>query len=262
MENFAINPSDEVVMKLLHYFITEKGYNPIILHGAENEIWLENMEQGNYEIVRIVSNYIHNDEQLKFDLYRAKQIAKRIKKKTFMWHLNTLSLFMNLGDSVNIDELPPMKDIDCANIKEITDLNEYSFIKEEFPDITANMDFKEEGFPLFLKITGDISKKNAAVSKQAEDVFAKKPPVISFLLILINFLVFIAMYIWGNGSTDEMTLVNFGANVPSLILNGEYYRLFTAAFLHIGFLHLLCNMYCLYVIGPQLESFLESLSFY
>ena len=34
--------NDEMVMKLLHYFITEKDYNPIILQGVENEIWLEN----------------------------------------------------------------------------------------------------------------------------------------------------------------------------------------------------------------------------
>ena len=29
---------NELVMKLLHYFITEKNYNPIILQGAENEV--------------------------------------------------------------------------------------------------------------------------------------------------------------------------------------------------------------------------------
>lgn len=261
MENLVINPSDEVVMKLLHYFITEKGYNPIILHGAENEIWLENMEDSSYEIVRIVSNYIHNQEQLNFDLYRARQIMRRIKKKTFAWHLNTLSLFINLGDSVNLEDGKTIDGIDCAKITKISDLERYDFIQTEFPDITKNMDFQEEGFPLFLKITGDISKKNAETSKQAEEVFAKRKPIVTYILIAINVILFLAMYIWGDGSTDEATLVSFGASVPSLILNGDYYRLFTAAFLHIGFLHLLCNMYCLYVIGPQLESFFGKTKF-
>ena len=38
-------------------------------------------------------------------------------------------------------------------------------------------------------------------------------------------------------------------------------RLITSAFLHIGIMHLLCNMYSLYVIGPQLESFFGKTKF-
>ena len=58
MDEIVIDKNDEIVMKLLHYFITEKNYSPIILHGAKNEIWLENMDANSYEIVRIVTNYI------------------------------------------------------------------------------------------------------------------------------------------------------------------------------------------------------------
>ena len=80
--NLVLNKNDEIVMKLLHYFITIEGYNPVVLHGAKDEIWLENSE-ADYKIVRIVSNYIHNDEQLNFDIFRAKQILKKIKRKMF-----------------------------------------------------------------------------------------------------------------------------------------------------------------------------------
>jgi len=75
MEQIALNNNDEMVIKLLHYFITEKGYSPIVLHGAKDEIWLENLT-GNYQIVRIVSNYIHNDEQLNFDLFKTTNSKK------------------------------------------------------------------------------------------------------------------------------------------------------------------------------------------
>ena len=87
--NITLNKNDEIVMKLIHYFITEQGYNPIILHGAKDEIWLENSEQ-DYQIVRIVTNYIHNDEQFDFDIYRTKQIMRRIKRKTFSFKMNAL----------------------------------------------------------------------------------------------------------------------------------------------------------------------------
>ena len=36
METTMIEKNDELVMKLLHYFITEKSYNPIVLHGASS----------------------------------------------------------------------------------------------------------------------------------------------------------------------------------------------------------------------------------
>ena len=61
------------------------------------------------------------------------------------------------------------------------------------------------------------------------------------------------MYVLGNGSTDNYTLLVFGANVDTLTKNGDYYRLFTSMFLHIGILHLLCNMYSLYIVGTQVE---------
>ena len=90
-----INVKDEMVMKLLHYFITEKNYNPVVLHGAQDEIWLENMDN-EYKIVRIVSNYIHNNEQLDFDLFKTKRIVNNIKKKTFNFNMNVLSIYVDL----------------------------------------------------------------------------------------------------------------------------------------------------------------------
>ena len=37
-----------------------KNYNPIILHGVNDEIWLENLDE-EYRVVRLVSHYIHNN---------------------------------------------------------------------------------------------------------------------------------------------------------------------------------------------------------
>ena len=47
-----MNRIDLLTMKLLHYFITELNYKPIIVHGLDNEIWLENMDM-DIKIVRI-----------------------------------------------------------------------------------------------------------------------------------------------------------------------------------------------------------------
>ncbi|HET8970825.1 MAG TPA: rhomboid family intramembrane serine protease [Candidatus Nanopelagicales bacterium] len=48
-------------------------------------------------------------------------------------------------------------------------------------------------------------------------------------------------------------LENYGAWPFGIAINGEQWRLFTAVFLHVNLLHLLFNMYVLYLLGPQLE---------
>ena len=253
-----VTKSDELVMKLLHYFITEKGYSPIVLHGAKDEIWLENLN-GDYKIVRIVSNYIHNDEQFDFDILKTKQIVNKIKRTTFSLNINTLSIFINLGENVNLDKT--YSNIDVVKLTEFEDIKNYKFVMEVFPDITKETDFKEKGFELFLKLTGDITKKNEIEGMKAEETFKIKKPIVTVTLIIINVLVFLLMYLLGNGSNDALTLIKSGAFQKDLILSGEYYRLITSAFLHIGLLHLLFNCYSLYVIGRQLESFLGKIKF-
>ena len=258
MSDVMVSNIDENVMKLLHYFITIQGYNPIVLHGAENEIWLENME-GDYKIIRIVSNYIHNDEQFKFDVFRTKQIVKRIKKQTFSFKVNTLSIYINLGENVNING--DLNNISFVNIKNTDDLKKYDNIMRVFPDITDETNFKEEGMDLFIKLTQDINKKNEKDSDIAADIFKSKKPYVTYGLIILNVVMFLLMYILGNGSDDINTLVKFGALYRPYVLNGEYFRVVSTAFLHIGVIHLLVNCYSLYVIGSQMESFLGKVKF-
>lgn len=256
--NITLSKNDEIVMKLLHYFITEQGYNPVILHGAKDEIWLENNES-EYKIIRIVSNYIHNDEQLQFDLFKTKQILKKIKRKMFSFRINALSIFVNLGDNVSLDKTE-VDNIDLVSLNEFDDIKKYSSILNKFPNILEVESSKEEGMNLFIKLTGDINNKNQEETRKAEDVFSKKTPIVTYTLLIINILVFLMCVILGGGifNVNANLLYKLGAlvNFNSMANNPvELYRLFTSIFLHAGVIHLACNMYSLYVIGPQLESF-------
>ena len=246
MDQVVISKNDELVMKLLHYFITEKGYSPIVLHGAKDEIWLENMES-DYKIVRIVSNYIHNNEQLNFDLFRTKQIMKQIKKKTFSYSLNTLSLFVNLGDSVEIEKFMHLENVDSAKVDKISDLKKYDFILDVFPTITKDTSFKEKGLNLFMKITSEISKKNEQETIKNEEVFKEKTPYITYLIMFINLLVFLLCNI-DNSYVAKLSILNN--------INDEYYRVITSGFTHVDIFHIFFNMYALYIIGSQIESFI------
>ena len=76
----------------------------------------------------------------------------------------------------------------------------------------------------------------------------------TYLIIGINILVFIAESVKG-GATDRAVALRFGAQYTPYVKKGQWYRLFTSMFLHFGYLHLLCNMYSLYNLGPSLEHF-------
>ena len=114
-KEIVINAGDLLVMNLVHYFITEKNYNPVILHGIEDEIWLENMDN-DYKIVRIVSHYIHNEEQLNYDIFKLDRIKKNLKKRTFSFKMPVISIYTNLSDDIT---LPEEKDVLRVNIGSI-----------------------------------------------------------------------------------------------------------------------------------------------
>lgn len=245
-----VTQRNELVMKLLHYFITEKNYNPIILQGADNEIWLENMES-DYKIVRIVSNHIHNKEQLSFDLFKTKRVVKKIKKKTFSFHMNVLSIFTDIGENV---ELIPVKNNTLIHVEQEKDLMKYDSIKESFPDITKKLIKSDNDMMLYMKLTSDINKKNQKTNEEVEDVFKKKKPTVTRILITINVLIFLTLLLGGTNFFNRV-LIRYGMYAP-YIRSGEIYRLITCMFLHANIFHLLFNCYALYVIGSQIESFM------
>ncbi len=82
---------------------------------------------------------------------------------------------------------------------------------------------------------------------------------VTYTLIAVNLLIFVAMVISGAGFMDfsmDSSLAKWGANTRSLTANGEWYRLITSTFLHGGLLHVLFNMYALFYIGIYLEPLL------
>ena len=244
-----------LTMKLLHYFITEKNYNPIILQGVDNEIWLENLEE-DCKVIRIVSSYIHNDEQYDFDVFKTKRIMKKIKKKTFSLHMNVMSFFLDMGDNVKQDINGDPK-LMAIKVNDESDIQKNDLIKKVFPDISKKMEYSEDGFELFAKITSDINKHNREDASRMEKIFKNKGTYITYFLILVNVIFYFVPLILGQ---YENVVWYYSVHGPS-IRAGQYYRLLTGIFLHGSILHLFFNCYALYVIGSQIENFLGRIKY-
>ena len=243
--NIKINKKDDIVLKILHYFITEEDYKPVIINGLENEIWLENMEK-DLKLIRINNNYIHNNEQLKTDTFRAQTIMKSIKKNTFSFNMNMLNLLVDTGESVNIIET---KNMETIKVNKINDFKNNKIVSEFFPKVnSAVLDSKMDPVE-FFKLTEDMNEKTIKNERKLAKIFSPKKPVATYVLIVINVLVYIMQLIYGD------SIVYLFANNKLLVANGGFLRLITSMFLHANVVHLFCNMYALLMIGPQVERY-------
>ncbi|MGA9762193.1 MAG: rhomboid family intramembrane serine protease [Gaiellaceae bacterium] len=73
-------------------------------------------------------------------------------------------------------------------------------------------------------------------------------------LIAINIIVYLATVATGGGiNSDRGTIWDHGALAGPLVANGDYWRLLTSAFMHIGPTHLGFNMIVLWFVGAPLE---------
>lgn len=78
-------------------------------------------------------------------------------------------------------------------------------------------------------------------------------PAMTFSLAAINVIAFFVLELMGD-TLDTGFMMQIGAVYPDLLAKkGEYWRLFTATFMHFGFEHLLNNMLILLCAGAILE---------
>jgi rhomboid protease GluP len=87
-------------------------------------------------------------------------------------------------------------------------------------------------------------------------LLTKRTPVpLTYVLVGINALVFLAMVVKGASVMQPTSdqILRWGANFGPLTLTGQWWRLLTAMFVHIGLVHLALNMWCLWQLGLLAE---------
>ena len=262
MSTIVMNKKDEIIMKLVHYFITEENYNPIVVNGVKDEIWLENSE-GPYRIIRINSNNIFNKEQLNYDFFKIESIVRQIKKKTLSFNVNTLNILLDVNEDLKIEAPKNIKPVPLiGNDLNITDED----ILEAFPNINEKLLKDSTGVDLIINVTKDINEKTEKDNRIYEKTFKPKKIVFTNLIIIACIIMFIIEFIMDGAGVlfkgvTTLTAINLGANIRALLQAGEIWRLVTAAFLHANLIHLALNMYSLYIVGSQIETFLGKVKF-
>lgn len=251
-----MSDKDEIVMSLVHYFITEENYTPIIVKGAKDEIWLENLD-GPYRVVRINSNHIHNEEQFNYDVLKTKGVLKQIKKRTFSMSMNILNIFLDINKIPDKD----FKNMDIISIDSLKNVPENKILTSAFKKIKTNLKTDELDIEELIHKTDDVNRKTEKNNKVYEDIFKPKTVIVTKVLMAVCILYFIYIASVTKGDLSALNLLDYGANYKPFIKDGEWYRLFSCIFIHASFIHLLFNMYALKILGYQLESYLGKLKF-
>lgn len=97
------------------------------------------------------------------------------------------------------------------------------------------------------------------VRRQPRSSWATSPA--TYLLVGINCAVFLAMVAHGisAGTPTVEQLMQWGADqAGSVLIGGEWWRIVAAMFVHVGFLHLATNMWCLWNLGLLAEPLMGS----
>jgi membrane associated rhomboid family serine protease len=93
---------------------------------------------------------------------------------------------------------------------------------------------------------------------RARGAYASFVPVVTYALLAINVGVFALDWLLAGIATGGLMsgggpLVDAGLVWGRAVAAGEWWRIFTSAFLHLGIMHLVFNMLALYIFGPILE---------
>jgi len=81
----------------------------------------------------------------------------------------------------------------------------------------------------------------------------KKLAFVNIAIVIINILVFLVLDFMGDTENAVFMAAHGAVFPPLVVIEGEYYRLFTAMFLHFGINHLFSNMLVLFFLGDNLE---------
>ena len=111
-----------------------------------------------------------------------------------------------------------------------------------------------------------LGRRIGGVEKLLQNLIPNFAPV-SYIVLTINFLWFVIIFVSQRESTGQdlrmflmggsvKSIVQWGGDAALLVSQGQWWRLVSAIFVHIGVIHLLFNSYALIFIGPLIEELL------
>lgn len=128
------------------------------------------------------------------------------------------------------------------------------FMRKRFFSLLENREFFDRRILMHLQELRAFYAENALPEDRidtglAESNAAGATNALFWVTMIVSVILMMTMNI-----EDVLNLVHAGANSSYLVKNGEYFRLLTYQFVHIGWVHLTMNLLALKLFGPPIES--------
>ncbi len=259
--------------KLAHSLVEKDDFE--ILHINENgqEIWLEKYENKTSHVVRLLHKGFDWKNHLKRDIRTVFQKAKAMKRFFLGKHIQIHNVYISTHSPVDdwyilrkpmqLNEKNPMKMKVYYLSQDEKDV-EHSRLQDAIGSSSVMISDEESELGMEEQVNYYRSQLDANLKNkkdEAEGVFSNGRPFLTYFLLGINIVIFLLLELNGSSKSTE-TLIRFGAKYnPAIIENGEWWRIISSMFLHIGFLHLFMNMFAVYYLGIAVERIYGSIRF-
>lgn len=239
--------------KIVHHLVEGKQYRLIHQSDEHGEVWLENTAVKQAGIVRVRLKDLDFSRWMERDMELVLQNGENLRKSLRKSKLNIKTIY--------VSTYPPVDDgMDTVSRGTVT-VTPLVVQSARFKETLSNdsvlcegdWELPEEIEDRDVEWMRDLALTSARRRIQAEQsLFQKGKPFFTYLFIAMQVIMFAILELNG-GSHNTETLIRFGAKYRPLMLEGEWWRLITPVFLHIGMIHLLLNSVALFYLGGAVE---------
>src|SRR5690625_1676413 len=258
--------------RLAYDLVKERQFEVVHLNIETSEIWLEKYENKTTKVIRLIHKGFDWKNHLKADIVSVFQRVEALRKVFIGKNIEVFNIYVSPYEPVDDWEqlLQPMKLKKRKSIKmkvfylstENGD-NENERLYDELaisPIDDSDLPSIEEQEEQVHLYKVNLSRRLYLKNKARENIFTYGRPIFTYILITFNLFMFLMLELNGS-SLDVHNLFKSGAKYNPAIIEGEWWRIISSMFLHIGVFHLFMNMLALYYLGMAVERIYGSVRF-
>lgn len=252
---------DFVYWKIAYFLVTKRNYQALYISRDHEEIWLENIKDKERPVIRLRRFDIDWSNWIRNDLEHVILFGEQIKKSYLKKELPILNIYFSMeapidpyeqyfANLVKAEEqgivIRSLLVTGSALVKDLRQVEELLGVRFQI-----DLEREYESFEVD-RLKWHTLERIAEKKREEERLFHQDQPRFTYIFIGIQIFIFLLMELFGS-SRNTFILILFGAKYTPLILEGQWWRLITPMFLHIGIIHLLMNSMALYFLGTTVE---------